>query len=239
MPLKALEKAYYHELSAIAAQLGMTETEARKKQSPYALEDATTLRLQPHRSWVISGISGSGKTTATKYFERHGLIKLPNVTTRARRIGEKDSEYHFLASKKFLLLRKAGVFYHPHRRNGVWQAILKKDLQRLAKGKQHFYLDKSVASAIALTKALAKTSDIGFIYLLPPNFRDLWERIDKREQRRKEHGEKRLSRGEILDRFAEEIIDMRKSVKLPYSYFVNDDPKRLETFITKQILRGQ
>ena len=70
--------------------------------------------------------------------------------------------------------------------------------------------------------------DANFIYLLTPTFDDLYARINARE---KSHPTGRtLSEEDILDRFEEEIEDMRRSVKLPYAYLVNDTLERIVHF---------
>jgi len=71
------------------------------------------------------------------------------------------------------------------------------------------------------------------IYILPPSFRELYKRISIREQERESNNEKTLSKLEILDRFEEEIADMRLARKMPYAFLVNDNRSRVKKAIAQ------
>jgi len=226
-----LEQDYHVALNKIRASLGIVQKRANFRTLPYLLEDGSARKLKPSRVWIISGISGSGKTTVSEVLNGAGFKKLPNVTTRPRRLGEKDSEYVFVDANTFLDWRKKNMLFHPHRRNAVWHAILKKDIQKLQNERRRVYLDKSIASSLALLNAFSRPISITFIYLLAPSFRDLYKRISAREIVRARRGEKALSKGEIFSRFKEEIRDMKNGTKLPYAYLVNDAPERIKKII--------
>lgn len=229
----ALEKEYHATLKKVAAFFGITQKRFDPQGLSYGLEKESVKKLGPSRVWIISGISGSGKTTVSKFLDDAGFRKLPNVTTRARRFGEKDSDYVFTDMRTFTKLRKKNTLFHPHKRNAVWHAILKKDIQKLQSGKFCMYMDKSIASSLVLLKAFSKPIRITFVYLLAPSFRDLYKRIYSREVATREAGKKALNKVEIFNRFEEEIRDMEKSTQLPYAYLVNDSPKRVKKIIRK------
>lgn len=51
---------------------------------------------------ILTGKSGSGKTTVARELEKHGFKRAVTCTTRPRRTGEEDGvDYHFLSSKQF------------------------------------------------------------------------------------------------------------------------------------------
>lgn len=51
---------------------------------------------------VLTGKSGSGKTTTSNILQTYGLKKVVTYTTRPKREGEKDGiDYHFVSDKKF------------------------------------------------------------------------------------------------------------------------------------------
>lgn len=227
-----LEKDYSVSLDKIRATLGIIRRRTNSGKLPYELERGSMDRLKPSRVWILSGISGSGKTTISKILDSIGFKKLPNVTTRPRRLREKGSEYVFVDTKTFLAWRKRNMLFHPHKRNAVWHALLKKDIKKLLSRKFRVYMDKSVASSLVLLKEFPRPACITFIYLLAPSFRDLYKRIYSRES---VHGERALSKTEIFDRFEEEIQDMEKARKLPYVYLVNDSPKRVRKIIRRFI----
>lgn len=60
---------------------------------------------------ILTGKSGSGKTTVARELEKHGFKRAVTCTTRPRRTGEEDGvDYHFLSSKQFEKLEKEGAF---------------------------------------------------------------------------------------------------------------------------------
>ncbi len=231
---KILEKDYYKTLRFLSNCLNVKNKSISDAKLPYLLENKTFLKLKPKSCWIISAISGAGKTTISKQLVSVKFIKLPNVTTRLKRSEEKDGDYIFINKSKFLSWNHKNLLFHPHKRNGVWQAILKKDIEKLKKGKTLFYLDKSVASSIILEKSLPKKVEFTFLYLLAPTFKELLKRILKRESLRRKK-EKRLNEEDILKRFKEEINDMRKSINLPYVYIVNDSLSRVRKLLNKPI----
>jgi len=135
---------------------------------------------------------------------------------------------------KFLLWKRQNLLFNPHKRNGVWHAILKKDIRKLTDRNSLIFLDKSVSSSIKLKRNLPEKVNFTFIYVLTPTFKELYIRILKREALGKK-SEKHLTKKEIFDRFEEEIKDLHKSTKLPYVYVVNDSLKRVERFLNKPI----
>ncbi len=238
MSYRTLEKDYYKVLHTLATHLSPKANSASKKELPYILESSTSNRLKPNFHWILSSISGAGKTTIARQPILAKFKKLPHVTTRTRRLEEKSNEYICVSNSAFLLWKRKNLLFHPHKRNGVWQAILKKDLKKLTANNSLIYLDKSVSSSIFLQKSLADKTSFTFLYILSPSFKELFRRINKRESLRKK-GEKRLTRKEILKRFGEEIIDMKKTKKLPYAYVVNDSLARIEKVLKEKISKSK
>lgn len=234
MTYNTLEKDYYKALQKITNSLKIKE-QASKEELLYLLENNTLPRLKQNSLWIISAISGSGKTTILKQLASVGFCKLPNVTTRAQRAEETENDYVFVDKKTFLAWKLNNLLFHPHKRNGVLHAILKTDIQKLKNKDSFFYLDKSVAASLKLKEALPNNIKFTFLYVLTPTFKELYARITKRENLRKINGEKYLSKKEIFNRFKEEINDMKKSPKLPYIYIVNDSLNRVRKLLNKII----
>ncbi len=62
---------------------------------------------------ILTGISGSGKTTVAKILQDHGYKRVVTYTTRPLRTedGEKDGvDYHFISEEKFLALKAKNFF---------------------------------------------------------------------------------------------------------------------------------
>lgn len=239
MTYKTLEKDYYVVLKTLTSSLENKGKAISRSELPYFLETSTLPRLKPARRWIISAISGSGKTTILKQFVSAGFHKLLNVTTRPARAGETNSDYIFVDKKTFLSWKRHKLLFHPHKRNGAWHAILKKDIKKLVGKNSSFYLDKSIASSLKLKSYLPQKINFTYIYILPPTFGELYKRILKRETTQKEKGGEYLSTKEIFNRFKEEIDDMKKATKLPYVYVVNDSLSRVKQLLHKTILASK
>lgn len=228
-----LEKYYYRTLRSIASRQKISYKSMRVEKIAYALEKMTLQRLRPVSLWIVSGISGSGKSTVTKKLECAGFRNLPNVITRQRRKGERADENIFIDNLKFKSWKKQGLLHNPHKRNGVWHALLKKDVEKLGEKNSFIHANKSVASAINLVKKIQKKNNVNLVYIFSPTFKDLYTRITARELLQKKNGGKHLTQQEILERFKEEIDDMKKSIKIPYTYIVNDSLERVGRILGK------
>jgi len=235
LEFKTLEKEYNKTIRDIVLFLNIKKRLLTPRKITYLLEENTLAKLKPNRCWIISGISGSGKTTISNFLNTAKFKKLRNITTRPKRSEENNKEYIFISEKKFLLWKNKNLLFDPHKRNGVWHAMLKKDIKKIENKNTLIYLDKSVASSIALSKILPKKINFTFVYILTPTFKELYKRIIKRELLRRKKEGKYLSKKEIFKRFEEEIEDMKKTIKLPYVYIVNDSLKRVKKILNKTI----
>ncbi len=187
------------------------------------LEKFSHTRLRKANRYIVSGISGSGKTTFGKLLEYMSFRKLPTAVVRSPRPGEiQGLDYIFLDEYTFERWRDRNMFSFYHKTNGVSHGFLRSHLRDLKGQSGRFYLDKSIRSVSWLFPRIRERCTL--IYLLPPTFDELYFRIKKRERLRQHAG---LADEEIVGRFREEIEEFRQSVSLPYAYFVNDDIKTL------------
>lgn len=239
MTYKNLEKNYYKMLLNIANYQNIKDKKIIRAKLPYILEEVTLPTIKANSNWIISAISGSGKTTILKQLTSAGFYKLPNITTRPQRSEENDNDYIFINKETFFSWKNRNLLFHPHKRNGVFHAILKKDLEKFKDKNSLIYLDKSVASSLKLINNLPRNTSFNFVCILPPTFQELYKRILKREHLRKTNKEKFLSKVEIFNRFEEEINDIKKSVKLPYVYIVNDSLDRVKKLLERTILASK
>ena len=215
-----VRKRYYVALTEVLRQFDRSIFD--ESEMAHVLERLTEPRLRSSSHWFISGISGSGKTTVTRILQEQGFHGLPNVTTRAKRSNEQETDYVFTDEETFAKWEQNGLLFHSHTTNGVSHAIRYEDLQRLSTNEK-LYADKSVTSLSVLYKEVPALHVATLIYLLPPSFDELCIRIEAREK----SDVRALSRQEILTRFSEEIEEMHKSIELPYAYIVNDSKERV------------
>lgn len=154
--------------------------------------------------FVISSPSGGGKGTLIRRVLKDvpGLSYSVSWTTRAPRPGESDGvNYHFVTPDEFARMRDAGGFLewavvHGHL-YGTARSVVEQDL---AEGRD-IILEIDVQGAEAVRAAMPEV--VG-VFILPPSFEVLRERLNKRMTERPEELALRLanSRAEV-ERYAE------------------------------------
>ncbi len=146
---------------------------------------------------VLSSPSGAGKTTMTRRLlaQDSAIAMSVSVTTRQPRPGERDGEdYYFITKEKFgeleadgQLLEHARVFdnYYGTPRGPVEEA--------LSQGKDIvFDIDWQGAQQLAEASA----DDLVKIFILPPNMRELEQRLRSRAQDSDDVIARRMSKSE-------------------------------------------
>jgi guanylate kinase len=140
--------------------------------------------------FVISGPSGVGKTTIIKELLKiDANLKLAvSVTTRPRRQAEQEGvDYYFLKTHEFESLIKEESFLE-------WCVVyknkygtLKKEVEKALNAEQDIILDIDTQGT---KKVKNQLKDITAIFIAPPSFKDLEERLKRRnteEERVKKH----------------------------------------------------
>jgi guanylate kinase len=132
--------------------------------------------------FVISGPSGCGKSTLVK----HVLATLPKVafsvshTTRERReVEEEGTDYYFVDREKFDAMIAEGRLAEWAVVHGNYYGTSKRELEHKASGDTDVILDIDVQGARQIRDKYKKGL---FIFVLPPSFAQLKERLVKRGQ---------------------------------------------------------
>jgi guanylate kinase len=139
---------------------------------------------------VITGPSGVGKGTLIKgLLERvPGLQLAVSATTRKPRTGEVNGvDYHFLSAEDFERRVAAGEFVEHAEYAGNRYGTLRTELDRPARG---IVLEIDVQGARQVRDALP---DAALIFIEPPSFEDLVERLTERGSDSPEQIERRLA----------------------------------------------
>jgi guanylate kinase len=130
--------------------------------------------------FVVSSPSGGGKGTLIQRV----LNKVPNLsysvsfTTRAPRNGELDGrEYFFVAPEKFEEMVAAGEFLEWARVHGKLYGTLRQQVAREISEGRDIILEVDVQGAASVRNLMA---DSVSIFILPPSFEVLRERLQKR-----------------------------------------------------------
>ncbi len=170
---------------------------------------------------VISGPSGAGKGTICKALvEKHptNLQCSISATSREVRPGEIiDKTYYYIGKDKFLENIKNDQFLEYAEVYGNYYGTLIEEVQRLFTLKADVILEIEMQGALQIRK---KSQDAVLIFIMPPSFKELRDRLLKRNRDRKEDIQNRL------DKVSSEL----KFIK-DYDYIVVND--RLEDAVAK------
>jgi len=163
--------------------------------------------------FVVSAPSGAGKTTLCKEVVKY----IPNLqhsisyTTRAARLTEMNgTDYHFVSVEEFKKMITEDEFVEWAIVHGNYYGTSKKDLNNLLDNGIDVVLDIDSQGANQIKK---KFSNGAFIYVLPPSFEDLKQRLT-------------IRKGDTPDEIMRRLKMAREEVKeyRIYDYLiVNDD----------------
>ena len=163
--------------------------------------------------FVVSAPSGAGKTTLCKEVVKY----IPNLqhsisyTTRVARLTEMNgTDYHFVPVEEFKKMITEDEFVEWAIVHGSYYGTSKKDLNNLLDNGIDVVLDIDSQGANQIKK---KFSNGAFIYVLPPSFEDLKQRLT-------------IRKGDSPDEIMRRLKMAREEVKeyRIYDYLiVNDD----------------
>ncbi len=176
---------------------------------------------------IISSPSGAGKTTiCKKILKNNNKIKLSiSYTTRPKRTGEVNKkDYNFVSIKQFQNLNKKKFFIETAKVFDHYYGSPHKNIKNAFKNNKYILFDIDWQGAKKLRNKFPKTSIIDF-FILPPNKKELRERLVKRGRDNKKEINKRLS-------LAVSEINHYKEYKY---VLVNDNVKKTADFIKKII----
>lgn len=129
--------------------------------------------------WILTGPSGTGKTTLSKNLEKLGLAQvLVSHTTREPRRGEVEGEdYYFIPRERFEAWEEQGAFVEAVTYNGNRYGMTYAELDaKLSQGDAVV-----VVEAEGVRHLMAHYEDRAVVvYLMPPSLEDLAERLLRR-----------------------------------------------------------
>jgi len=146
---------------------------------------------------VISAPSGTGKTTLIKRLRKEFPTFGYSVscTTRAPRDGEVDGrDYHFLSRERFVELRDQGHFAEWAEVHGNFYGTPKKFVDEAMEQGKDVVLDIEVQGAL---QVVHKRPDVVRIFIAPPSWQALEERLTSRGTDSPEKVQKRLVRAKV------------------------------------------
>jgi guanylate kinase len=187
---------------------------------------------------LISGPSGAGKTTLFESLlsANPGTVRAITCTTRPPRDGEKDGvDYYFLDAGDFLKRVQAGNFLEHATVFGNSYGTLKAEVLNKIRASKDVLLNVDVQGAAAI-KARAEDDEelkaaLVTIFLAPPSFRTLQERLEKRNLDSPTIIQKRLSVAR------HEIAQWRHFDYLIVSSTIEHDLEKVQAIMVSEKLR--
>ncbi|MGM0417646.1 MAG: guanylate kinase [Thermodesulfobacteriota bacterium] len=143
--------------------------------------------------FVVSAPSGAGKSSLCSYLVKNipGLHFSVSYTTRAPRSGEKNGrEYFFTDESDFEKRISQGEFVEWARVHGNYYGTSKKYIENAAKKGENILLEIDVQGAAQIKKVMPESF---LIFILPPSFEELKNRLLHRATDSEEIIEKRLT----------------------------------------------
>ena len=144
---------------------------------------------------LLSAPSGSGKTTiAREILSRHpDMLFSVSATTRPIRSGETEGKDHFFMTKEdFLRRREAGGLVEWEKIYGNYYGTLKSEIDRALSLGQTMLFDIDVKGALSIHRQFS--GDTAMIFIKPPNFEVLKNRLEERRTENPEALKQRLDR---------------------------------------------
>ncbi len=181
--------------------------------------------------FVMSGPSGAGKTTIVK----GALKELEDVefsisyTTRPKRRGEIDGkDYFFISEEEFKALKKRGEFLEWQEVHGHLYGTSKRYVRSRMKNGVNVLLDIDVKGAMSVKRQIKEAV---FIFVAPPSFKELKERLIKRHTEGKADLEKRIEDARY------ELSMISEFDYLIVNHDVNQSIKQLESIIIAEQIK--
>lgn len=155
---------------------------------------------------VISSPSGGGKSTIAK----HLMSLYPSLdfsisaTTRKKREGEIDNkDYFFLSKEDFLEKIEKNDLVEYEEIFGNLYGTLKSEVSKSIDNNKTILFDVDVKGALSLRKNFPNQTLL--IFIAPPNFEVLEERLRKRRTETEEEITRRLARAEEEDKYRDKF----------------------------------
>ena len=179
--------------------------------------------------FILDGLSGGGKTTLARMMtqtEKHIECSV-SATTRNMRPGETDGiDYHFITKEEFLKKEQEGYFLEITDRFGNFYGTPKQQVEDILSSGNDIIFDIDYMGTRALTKNFPE--DVVRVFLMPPSYKDLKERLWNRDSETEESFKLRMEENaEYLENWEE------------YDYIFINDTIQSTLRRLQQILRAE
>jgi guanylate kinase len=153
---------------------------------------------------ILSSPSGAGKTTLTRSLvqEQAGVLSI-SVTTRPKRPSEIDGRhYHFIDVEQFMAMRDRDELLEWAEVHGNFYGTPRKLVERTLASGQDMIFDIDYQGTRQVRQKLPE--DVVTVFILPPSFKELKARLERRAEDSPEIIAKRLTNARVeMERWVE------------------------------------
>jgi guanylate kinase len=146
--------------------------------------------------FVVSAPAGTGKTTLVEKLTREfsSVVRNVSCTTRAPRPGEKEGkDYFFFDKKTFESKIQKGEFLEHAKVFGEYYGTSDGFIKKMQAAGKHVVLIIDTQGALTLQKHFKRKNGPIFIFISPPSFAELKERLNKRQTENRQSMKERLA----------------------------------------------
>lgn len=186
---KTLQERWQKALKDIAKifgvkNFGKKESQLARLIQNYSLKRHLKDKKNKTKFVILTGPSGVGKNEIAKHL-RKKIIRLPHVTSRTPRAGEKEGrEYFFISKKQFKKRIKDGRFLAYRETYGDYRGVSKDHFLKYLDEKKLFFIERTIPALLEFKKLpLIKKTPFLNVYILPSSFSDLKKRIAGRTKK--------------------------------------------------------
>lgn len=175
--------------------------------------------------FIVSAPAGTGKTTLVRLLIKNFpcLVESVSCTTRPMRAGEEEGrDYFFMTHEAFEAKKNRGDFLESAKVFGHWYGTSKDFINVQRRSGKHVILVIDTQGALYLQTTKIKAS---YIFIAPPNFEVLQERLLARKTENEEERNLRLS-------WSHRELDL----SLYYDFFIVNSELEVAYEVLKSIL---
>lgn len=236
--------------------LGKSISDISLEESPFILEKITLENSSDKKTplIILTAPSASGKGTYGKELEKQGIERLPRTLTRPQRPGEVNGkDYCFIDKEEFMKKVEDDemIWYHlaDEKVLNYHRGIEKQVISQLEAEGKKVYIDAGRGTAMEFTqKPAVKDINPLMVFLLPKDFKVLYDRLIKRREQEIAQLEKLkesipgttkdvMTMQEVYQRLNLAIGHLADTKNLVDIYIVNDKLEEVPEKVKKILLK--